>query len=60
MAVVGDEMRVALDGKPVASLKSPGFAHPTKSGFGFTVSDKEVHFDNLSIRVPGPGPADGK
>ena len=47
--LVGDQMRVSVDGKPVGYLKSPGLAHETKTSFHFTVSDKAIHFDDVSI-----------
>jgi hypothetical protein len=34
----GDEMRASIDGKPVGSLRSPGFAHPVKRWFSLGVS----------------------
>ncbi|MFN9271956.1 MAG: hypothetical protein ACK6DO_02870 [Planctomycetia bacterium] len=34
----GDEMRVALDGKPLGSHRSEGFAHPTKRWFSFLMT----------------------
>ena len=46
----GATMRVSLDGKEVASLTSEGIAHPTKTDFGFTVIDREVHFDDVVFR----------
>lgn len=33
----GDEMRLSLDGKPVARHRSEGFAHPVKRWFSFLV-----------------------
>lgn len=47
--VVGEEMRVSLDGVPLAYLKSEGVAHETKSSFHFTVNGKGVLFDDLKI-----------
>jgi hypothetical protein len=47
--IVGDEMRVSLDDKPVGYLKSPGIAHATKSDFHFTVSGKDALFDDVRI-----------
>lgn len=47
--VMGDEMRVSLDGVPVAFLKSEGVAHETKSSFHFTVNGKGVLFDDVKI-----------
>lgn len=47
--VMGDEMRVSLDGVPIAFLKSEGVAHETKSSFHFTVNGKGVLFDDVKI-----------
>lgn len=47
--VVGDQMRVSYDGKPIGYLKSPGIAHETKSSFHFTVNGKGVLFDDVRI-----------
>jgi hypothetical protein len=47
--LVGDQMRVSLDGKPVGYLKSSGLAHETKSSFHFTVPGKGVLFDDVKI-----------
>jgi len=44
----GDRASVFYDGQPIAELVSPGFAHPTKTQFGFTVNG-EIHFDNIRI-----------
>ena len=49
LSVVGDELRVSLDGKPAGSLKSSGIAHPVKSDFYFAVSGKDARFDDLRI-----------
>jgi hypothetical protein len=46
---VGDEMRVTLDGKPAAFLKSPGIGHTTKSKLEFGVGGKDGWFDDLKI-----------
>jgi len=45
----GDAMRVYLDGKPLAFLKSPGIAHETKSSFHFTVNGTGALFDDVRI-----------
>jgi len=45
--IVGEEMRVSLDDRPLGYLKSPGFGHATKTEFGFTVSGKDAHFDDV-------------
>ena len=47
--VLGDQMRVVLDGKPVIYLKSPGIAHETKSSFHFTVNGSGLLFDEVRI-----------
>lgn len=47
--VMGDQMRVSLDGTPIACLKSGGVAHETKSSFHFTVNGKGVLFDDVKI-----------
>lgn len=47
--LVGDRMRVCLDGQPVASLQSPGIAHATKTSFHFTVNGPGVLFDDVRI-----------
>jgi hypothetical protein len=47
--ILGDEMRVTLDGQPVGYLKSPGLAHPTKESVHFTVSGTATQFDDLKI-----------
>jgi hypothetical protein len=49
LEVVGDRMRVSLDGKPVAFLQSPGLAHATKTSFHFTVNGPGVLFDDVRI-----------
>ncbi len=47
--VVGDRMRVVLDGKVIGFLQSPGLAHETKSSFHFTVNGPGVLFDDVKI-----------
>lgn len=46
---VGDEMRVTLDGKPAAYLKSSGIAHATKSKLEFGVGGKDGFIDDLKV-----------
>lgn len=46
---VGDEMRVTLDGKPAAYLKSSGIAHATKSKIELGVAGKDGYFDDLKV-----------
>ncbi len=52
--IVGDKMRVSLDGKPIGFLQSPGLAHPTKESVHFTVSGKAAHFDDVKIWAAKP------
>jgi len=57
MEVVGDELRVTLDGQPVGYLKSPGIAHPMKSDFHFTVSGDATRyalFDDVRVWAASP------
>jgi len=57
MEVVGDELRVTLDGRPVGYLKSSGIAHPMKSDFHFTVSGdatKYALFDDVKVWAASP------
>lgn len=46
---VGDEMRVLIDGKPAAYLKSPGIGHPTKSKIELGVSGQDGLFDDIKV-----------
>jgi hypothetical protein len=46
---IGDEMRVVLDGKPAAYLKSSGIGHPTKSKLEFGVGGKDGYFDDIKV-----------
>ena len=47
--IVGDEMRVSLNNKPVGYLKSPGIGHPTKGNFSLTGAGKENHYDDMKV-----------
>jgi hypothetical protein len=47
--VVGDQMRVTLDGKPVGLLKSAGLAHERKPDLKISVSGKQALLDDLRI-----------
>jgi len=47
--IVGDEMRVTLDGTPVGFLKSAGLAHEKKPDLKISVSGKQALFDDLRI-----------
>jgi hypothetical protein len=44
--VVGDELLLSIDGKPVAYLKSPGIDHPTKNMLGFSIVLKTASIKN--------------
>jgi len=46
---VGDEMRVTLDGKPAAFLKSSGIGHATKSKIELGVAGKDGYFDDIKV-----------
>jgi len=46
---VGDTMRVTIDGKPAAMLKSPGIAHETKSKIELGVAGKDGLFDEIKV-----------
>jgi hypothetical protein len=46
---VGDEMRVSLDGKGVAFLKSPGIGHETKSKIELGVAGQSGFFDDIKV-----------
>jgi hypothetical protein len=46
---VGDSMRVTVDGKPVAYLKSPGIAHSLKSKIELGVAGKDGYFDDIKV-----------
>lgn len=52
--IMGETMRVVLDGKPLASLRSEGIAHPTKTDFGFTIIGRFMRFDNITAWSPDP------
>ena len=54
MEIVGDEMRVSLDGKAVGYLKSSGLAHPMKREFYFAVSGQDALFDDVRIWAAEP------
>lgn len=49
LETVDDTMRATLDGKPVAFLKSPGIAHPTKSKIELGCAGKDGYFDDIKI-----------
>ena len=45
----GDTMRVTIDGKPAAFLKSPGIGHETKSKIELGVGGKDGFFDDIKV-----------
>ncbi|MCB1209652.1 MAG: hypothetical protein KDK97_10015 [Verrucomicrobiales bacterium] len=47
--LVGDQLRVSLDGKPICHLKSPGIGHETKTSLHFTVNGPGALFDDVRI-----------
>jgi hypothetical protein len=47
--IVGDQMRVTIDGKPIGYLKSEGLTHAMKSDFKISVSGKQALVDDLKI-----------
>jgi hypothetical protein len=49
VTMIGEEMRLRVDGQELGSLRSPGIGHPTKSDFGFTVKGKQVEFDEVRV-----------
>ena len=49
VTMIGDEMRLTVDGRELGFLRSPGIGHPTKSDFGFTVKGKQVEFDEVRV-----------
>jgi hypothetical protein len=51
---VGDEMRVTIDGKPVAFLKSPGIGHETKSKIEVGVGGQDGYFDDIKVWNAAP------
>jgi hypothetical protein len=46
---VGDTMRVTIDGKPAAFLKSAGIGHATKSKIELGVGGKDGFFDDIKV-----------
>lgn len=46
---VGDEMRVSIDGKAVAFLKSAGIGHETKSKIELGVAGQSGWFDDIKV-----------
>ncbi|MBA4018426.1 MAG: hypothetical protein C0483_14765 [Pirellula sp.] len=49
LQVIGDELSVSLDDKPLGTLKSSGIGHPIKTTFHFTVSGGDALFDDVRL-----------
>jgi len=47
--IVGDEMLMSMDGKPVGYLKSEGINHATKNAIGFEVGGKSVSIKDMKV-----------
>jgi hypothetical protein len=50
--IQGDHLRAWVDTVPAGDLQAPGIAHPTKSNMNITTVDREVFYDDFSIRIP--------
>lgn len=48
LKLVGDQIAIKIDGKPVASFASSGFAHPTKKNVALSVP-KSLRLDDLKL-----------
>ncbi len=46
---IGEEMRVTIDGKPAAYMKSAGIGHVTKSKIELGVNGKDGWFDDIKV-----------
>lgn len=55
VVITGDNIRVSIDKKPVASFSSDGFAHPTKRMLRLAVRRNAV-VDDLKIYRISPQP----
>jgi hypothetical protein len=51
---VGEQMRVTIDGTPVAYFKSPGIGHETKSKIELGVAGKSGLFDDIKVWNASP------
>ena len=49
METHGETAKLYVDGELLGELTSPGFKHPGKTRFGFTVNGEEVRFDNVVV-----------
>ena len=52
--IVGDQMRVTLDDKPIGLLKSPGLAHATKPDLKISLSGKQALIADLHVWAVKP------
>lgn len=50
--IEGDVMKAWIDGELACQIQSEGIAHKTKSNMNITTMDREMHYDDFSIRVP--------
>lgn len=49
VVIKADVIEAHIDGKLIASLKSPGIARAEKTDFGVTVNGSTIDFDNLQV-----------
>lgn len=47
--IVGEEMLVSIEGKPVGYLKSAGIDHATKNAIGFEIGGKSASIKNVKV-----------
>ena len=52
--LAGDEIRVSVDGKRVAFLKSSGIGHETKSKIELGVAGQSGFFDDVKVWNAAP------
>lgn len=50
--IQGDLMQAFIDGKLIGSLRSEGIAHATKDKIGLVTAGQEMHYDNVTVKVP--------
>ena len=49
IVISGNKLSVDLNGRPMGELTSPGIGHETKTQFGYTVADGELHLDDIKL-----------
>ncbi|MDG1894792.1 MAG: DUF1080 domain-containing protein [Fuerstiella sp.] len=49
VTIDGDRISVLINGETIGALTSSGIAHPTKTDFGFTVTGREIEFDDVRL-----------